>query len=40
MLENFIELSGAEKEWNLKEYIEQLKANIQKKLRIEKYLCL
>lgn len=33
MLENFVEVCNAEKEWNLKEYIEQLKMNIQKEVK-------
>ncbi len=40
MLENFIEVCGAEKEWNLKEYIEQLKMNIQKEVRNRKVFML
>lgn len=40
MLQNFIEVCGAEKEWNLKEYIEQLKMNIQKEVRNRKVFML
>lgn len=40
MLENFIEVCGAEKEWNLKEYIEQLKQNIQRDVKNRKVFML
>lgn len=40
MLENFVELCGAEKEWNLKEYIERLKENIQKEVKNRKVFML
>ena len=40
MLQNFIEVCGAEKEWNLKEYIELLKANIQKEVKNRKVFML
>lgn len=40
MLENFVEVCAAEKEWNLKEYIEQLKMNIQKDVKGRKVFML